>query len=378
MNVGVIGSGSIGPDLAYGFASALGQSGGGRVHLCDIRQDALDAGMARLRGYTSKAIERGKTTQAAADALMATLVPTQKLGDLGDAEYVLEAATEHLPVKRTILADVEGAVRPDCLVGFATSGIPRAQIAAGARHPARCFVNHPFFPAWRSRPVEVVLSGDTALGERMLATLRRLGKVPVVTADVACFAADDVFCNYISEAARIVEEGVATPAQVDAIVDAAVGGGGPFNVMDLTRGNALTVHCQELMRDAPTGTAWFEPPRLLRDKGAAPWHDRKNPGDPAHDPALAHVVTDRILAVLLARAMFVVDSRICDASEFDWMLHEALGFKKGLLDLGHEMGAERVHGLCTAYAAQHPGFVIPPSIAARRLPAFDRRPPAGA
>ena len=48
----------------------------------------------------------------------------------------------------------------------------------------------------------------------MLDVITKLGKVPVLTADVACFAADDIFCNYISEAVRIVEEGIANPAQV--------------------------------------------------------------------------------------------------------------------------------------------------------------------
>ena len=54
MNIGVIGSGAIGPDLAYGFVSALAKAGGGRVYLLDIRQDALDAGMKRINGYVMK------------------------------------------------------------------------------------------------------------------------------------------------------------------------------------------------------------------------------------------------------------------------------------------------------------------------------------
>ena len=117
---------------------------------------------------------------------------------------MLEAATEQLPIKRVILGQLEGVVRPDCLIGFATSGIPRHHIANEARHPERCFVNHPFFPAWRSLPVEIVGSEDEALTAKMFEVMTRLGKVPVRTADVECFAADDIFCNYISEAARIV------------------------------------------------------------------------------------------------------------------------------------------------------------------------------
>ncbi|HXV76140.1 MAG TPA: 3-hydroxyacyl-CoA dehydrogenase/enoyl-CoA hydratase family protein [Candidatus Polarisedimenticolaceae bacterium] len=370
MNIGVIGSGSIGPDLAYGFVSALSRAGGGRVYLHDIRREALDAGLERIRGYVGKGVSRGKISAKAAREIEQTLIPTLELADLAGCDYVLEAATEDLETKRKILARLEQTVRADCLIGFATSGIPRARIAAGAVHPERCFVNHPFFPAWRSLPVEVVLSGDARTGERMLDTLTMLGKIPVVTADVPCFAADDIFCNYCAEAARIVAEGVATPAQVDAIVHQAIGGGGPFNVMDLTQGNLLNVHCLELMQHGPDGSDWFAPPAIFTRQGHKPWIDRKNPGDPTHDAALAERVLDRILAVLLGRTYYVVDHEICNPTELNWLTRTALGFRDGLLDLAASLGADRVREICTSYAASHPGYVVPDSIAERRPLAF--------
>ena len=371
MKVGVIGSGAIGPDLAYGFVSALAKTPDARVYLVDIRQEALDAGVARIRGYVGKGVARGKLSAKAAAGIDNKLIPTLELADLADCDYVLEAATEDLAIKRKILASVEAVVSADCLIGFATSGIPRRQIAADAKHPDRCFVNHPFYPAWRSPPVEVVSGSDAALEKRMLDTLRLLGKVPVATADVECFAADDVFCNYCSEAARIVAEGVATPAQVDKIVNDAVGGGGPFNVLDLTKGNLLTAHCQELMRDAATGSTWFEPPAILRERGDAPWHDRNAPGDANYAEDLKTVVLDRMLAVLLGRTIWVVDNDVCDAERMDWMTRTALGFyPRGLLEVAHDLGAERVHELVTNFAAENPGFPIPSSVANKTLPAL--------
>ncbi|HHN74120.1 MAG TPA: 3-hydroxyacyl-CoA dehydrogenase/enoyl-CoA hydratase family protein [Acidobacteria bacterium] len=372
MKVAVIGSGSIGPDLAYGFVSALAASGDHQVYLHDIRQEALDAGVERIRGYVKKGLSRGKLSPRVAAAIEKALVPTLDIGDLAECDYVLEAATEELGTKQAILDSLEAAVGPECLVGFATSGIPRARIVANARHPERCFVNHPFFPAWRSLPMEVVLSGDATFEQRMLEMLRRLGKVPVVTADVPCFAADDIFCNYCAEAARIVVEGVATPAQVDKIVNDAIGGGGPFLVMDLTRGNLLNVKCLKLMQEGPPGGEWFAPPEIFTTQGNRPWHDRKNPGDPSHDEALARTVLDRILAVLLARTFYVADNEICSRRELNWMTRTALGFAKGLLDLAEDLGPEKVAEICESYAAAHPGFEVPPSIRERSFPAFRR------
>lgn len=370
MIIGVIGSGAIGPDLAYGFLSALAREPGSRVYLVDIKREALEQGVDRIRGYANKGVSRGKLSEKVAAAIEEMLVPTRELSDLSDCEYVLEAASEDLKVKKAILSDLEGVVNENCLIGFATSGIPRAQIAADAKHPNRCFVNHPFYPAWRSLPIEVVLSGDEGLGDKMLATMKKLGKVPIVTADVPCFAADDIFCNYISEAARMVEEGLATPAQIDAIVHGAIGGGGPLNVMDATSGNMLVHKCQVLMQEADTGSAWFAPPPILDKRGSDRWHDRRNLGDPTHDEALATKVLDRILAVLFARTYFVLDNDICEAADLNWMTKMALGFNDGLLDLAAAHGADRVHELCTRYAEGRPGFEVPKSIADKKLAAF--------
>lgn len=371
MIVGVIGSGSIGPDLAYGFLTALGRSGG-TVLLHDIRKEALDAGVARIDGYVKKALARGKLSAKDAEAIRERLVPTLELERLAGCDYVLEAATEHLETKRAILRSLERVVAPGCLIGFATSGLPRARIAEGASHPERCFVNHPFFPAWRALPMEVVLSGDEALGRRMLAVLRELGKVPIVTADVPCFAADDIFVNYCAEAARILEEGLATPAQIDQVVDEAVGGGGPFLVMDLTRGNPLNVHCLELMRGAPTGSGWFTSPANMVAQGVTPWHEAGKPTRAPCAPEVARRIRDRILAVLLGRTYFVADQGICEPSDLDWLTRNALGFSTGLLDLAERLGAGEVRRVCTEYAAQHPGFEVPRSVLDRALARFAR------
>ncbi|MCP4293508.1 MAG: hypothetical protein GY780_16905, partial [bacterium] len=372
MIVGVIGSGSIGPDLAYGFVSALANEPGSRVLLHDIKQEALDAGLARIQGYVKKGIDRGKLSPKAAAAISEKISTTISLNDLADCDYVLEAATEDLAIKKIILGNLEKVVRPNCLIGFATSGLPRSVIAADVQYPERCFVNHPFFPAWRAMPIEVVLSENKEYSDQMLAVLKKLGKVPVITADVPCFAADDIFCNYCSEATRIHTEGIASVWQIDKIVNDAVGGGGPFNVMDLTKGNLLNVKCQKLMEEAETGSAWFAPPEAFTTQANTPWLDHKNPGDPAYSPELGKEVLDRMLAVLLGRTLFVADNNICDPADLNWLTSNALGFSKGLLDLAAELGPDKVHEICTNYAKDNPGFEVPTSIGDRVTLDFKR------
>jgi enoyl-CoA hydratase / 3-hydroxyacyl-CoA dehydrogenase len=370
MIVGVIGSGSIGPDLAYGFLSSLAAGEGGKVYLLDIKKEALDAGVARIEGYIGKALSRGRMSQKAAEATRAALIPTMDIKDLAGCDYVLEAATEDLKIKKIILKNLEQIVRANCLIGFATSAIPRAWIATEAVHPERCFVNHPFYPAWRALPIEVVSSGDAALTQKMLDVMQKLGKVPITTSDVVAFAADDVFSNYIVEAVRIVEEGIATAPQVDQIVNSAIGGGGPLNVMDLTNGNVLVVHIQELMQEAYGD--WFAPPALLVKKGTDRWRNAKGPEDLTYTEAQQKQVMDRILAVLLGRAYAVAENGVCDPSELNWLLKFSLGFNDGTLDLGKKIGADKVAELCLNFHKQFPGFPVPKCVAEKKLPVYYR------
>lgn len=370
MIVGVIGSGSIGPDLAYGFLSALAAGEGGKVYLLDIKKEALDAGVGRIEGYMKKAASRGKMSPKLVEAIRAALVPTMDMKDLAPCDYVLEAASEDLKIKKVILKNLEAVVRPDCLIGFATSAIPRAWIAADAAHPERCFINHPFYPAWRALPIEVVSSGDALLSRKMLDVLKTLGKVPIATTDVVAFAADDVFSNYISEAVRIVEEGIATPAQVDQIVNDAIGGGGPLNVMDLTNGNLLVAHIQELMQGEYGN--WFAPPALLKKQGLNRWRNPQGGEDPKYTEALAKRVMDRILAVLIGRAYAVAENGVCEPTDLNWLLRMSLGFNDGTLDLAKKLGAEKVAELCAAYKKANPDFPVPQCIASKKLMDYRR------
>jgi enoyl-CoA hydratase/carnithine racemase len=137
--------------------------------------------------------------------------------------------------------------------------------------------------------------------------------------------------------------------------------------MDATRGNLLTAHCQELMEHAPTGSPWFKAPAILTTQGNTPWFARGAAVDGRYDAALARTVLDRILAVLFGRTYAVLDAGTCAATELDWLTRMALGFRKGLLALAEEYGAARVHELVTSFAKQHPGFPVPPTIAAGAL-----------
>jgi len=138
MIVGVIGSGSIGPDLAYGFVSALARVEGARVY-ADGHQEGRPGcpAWSASRGTWPRPSPKGKLDPKSAKAIETALVPTLELKDLGPVRVRLGSGLRG-PARssRRFLRNLEGVVGKECLIGFATSGIPRARIAPRRSTPS--------------------------------------------------------------------------------------------------------------------------------------------------------------------------------------------------------------------------------------------------
>ena len=122
----MIGAGTIGPDIAYYLKAALP---GLELTLLDIRQPAIDAALARLREYTDKAVARGKMSRdggAGHAGGPAPAAPTTTR--CAGCDWVIEAATEDLALKRRIFADVEARVADDAIITSNTSSLPAQRI----------------------------------------------------------------------------------------------------------------------------------------------------------------------------------------------------------------------------------------------------------
>ena len=236
-HVAIIGAGSIGPDIGYYLKSALP---GLALTLVDIAQPALDAALARFAEYARKAVARGKMNAEQAAAVTCDLRGSTDYAALADCDWVIEAATENLALKRRIFAEVEARVAADTIITSNTSSLPAARIFAEMRHQERATVTHFFAPAWRNPVVEVIDWPGADAG--LVAHLRRIfcatGKVPLVTADAPCFMLDRIFDNWCNEAALLLDR--ATAAEIDSVAAEFVHAG-PFFVLNLARGNPIIV-----------------------------------------------------------------------------------------------------------------------------------------
>ena len=151
-SVAIIGAGTIGPDLAYYLKSAIP---GLELVLIDIAQGALDRATQRIEGYVDKGLKRGKLTAQQAAGVRENLSTSLDYSAMADCDWVLEAATENLELKRNIFSEVESIVGREALITSNTSSLPAARLFSHLQHPERATVTHFFAPAFRNPIVEV-------------------------------------------------------------------------------------------------------------------------------------------------------------------------------------------------------------------------------
>ncbi len=350
-HVGVIGAGSIGPDIGYYLKSALP---GLSLTLVDIAQPALDAALARLRGYADKAVARGKMKPDQAAAVLDNLRGTTDYDALAGCDWVIEAATENLALKRRIFADVEARVAPEAMITSNTSSLPAARIFAEMRHPERATVTHFFAPAWRNPAVEVI--DWSGASRELIAHLRRLfcetGKLPLVTADVACFMLDRIFDNWCNEAAWLLDR--ASAAEIDGVAGEFVHAG-PFFVLNLARGNPIIIETNTLQADEEG--EHYRPAAIFRS--VERWLTVA-PGQKVEvAPDQAAAIRDRLLGVLLSQSVDILDRDIGAAADLDIGCRVALGFKRGPLELLRDLGEAEAARILERFTGERPGMPRP-------------------
>lgn len=350
-SIAVIGAGTIGPDIGYYLKSDLPDL---KLVLIDINEKALAKALERMAGYTKKGVAMGKISEAVAVKINENIVTSSDYGALADCDWVLEAATENLALKKEIFSRVEALIRPDALITSNTSSLPAARLFSHLEHPERATVTHFFAPAFKNPAVEVIEWDKSA--PAVIDYLRwffyATGKVPLVTADAVCFMLDRIFDNWCNEAALLLE--VATAAEIDTVATEFVHAG-PFFVLNLANGNPIIVETNTLQMQ--------EEGEHYRPAGIFTSVDKWVTVPPGKSvsvpPEKARIIRDRLLGILFSQTVDILDRRIGDASDHDLGCCVALGFKKGPIELMREMGEAEVTRILTEFAKHKPGMPMP-------------------
>ena len=209
------------------------------VVLKEVNQQALDAGVGRVRANLASRVKKRKMTQEKADALMARLKPTLDYADFSTADMVIEAAVENVAIKQAIFADLAKACKPDAVLSTNTSTIDIDVVGAklDPQAASRVVGNHFFSPA-HIMPLLEVVRGPRSSPQAVLDTLHfglAIKKTPVVVRSCTGFAVNRVFFPYTQAAMLAVDCG-ADPWMIDAAAGPGPGFGmpmGPFRLSDL-------------------------------------------------------------------------------------------------------------------------------------------------
>ncbi|MFC7531620.1 3-hydroxyacyl-CoA dehydrogenase family protein [Actinoplanes sp. GCM10030250] len=193
------------------------------------------------------------------------------------ADTVIEAVTEDAAVKAKVLAEVSTLVAADAVLVTNTSSIPVDELAGVVERPAALIGTHFMNPAYLIRTVEVIRGPRT--GEPALAAVRALlaglGREAVVVRDAPGFVTSRVLHPMINTAARVVQDGTATPDDVDTLMHGCLGHPtGPLRTADLIGLDNLVDSLRVLHER--TGDESCRPCDLLLDKVAAGQHGRKS------------------------------------------------------------------------------------------------------
>ncbi len=269
--IGVVGAGQMGNGIAHVAALA-----GYTVVLSDVSAAALAKARTTIEGNLGRQVKKGALEDAAASAALARITFSDSLAPHGQAQLVVEAATENPALKTRIFSDLCAVVSPDALLASNTSSISITMLASHTDRPERFMGMHFMNPVPVMKLVELIrgLATTDATFEAVQAVAQRMGKTTIVGRDMPGFIVNRVLMPYINEAVQALYEGIGSVEDIDTGMKLGTNVPmGPLTLADFI-GLDTCLAIMEVLHQG-LGDSKYRPSPLLRKYVEAGWLGRK-------------------------------------------------------------------------------------------------------
>ncbi|MEM2142263.1 MAG: 3-hydroxyacyl-CoA dehydrogenase [Candidatus Thorarchaeota archaeon] len=365
--IAVVGSGLMGSGIAY-----VSAWNGFEVVMNDVNQQALDAGMERIRNDVMGGIDKGKISLQDAERLMGRLSATVSLEEaVKNADLVVEAVFENMDVKKKIFREVDEKAPSHAILATNTSSLSIDELASVTKRPDKFIGMHYFSPVAAMKLLEVVI-GEKTSSETIDTAIRvgeKQGKICVKAKNSPGFIVNRILMPVLREAILLYENGVATKEEIDLAMTAkAKFPAGPFTLGDFVgldiAFNAMTTLYRAL------GDC-FKPPATLENlvkNGALGMKTKKGfyeyGGKAAAAPPPKGVdqqwLVDRISLPVIREAMILVDTGIATKEDIDKAMKLGANFPLGPFEMAEKYGMDRIRSELEKLQAEHgPCYSIP-------------------
>jgi 3-hydroxybutyryl-CoA dehydrogenase len=267
----VVGAGTMGNGIAQTAAVS-----GFQVTMMDVDASQLDKARETIQKSVEKLFQKEKISAEAKTQAQA-IQTTTTLDGIEGAELVIEAATENMEMKKKIFLDLDQKAPPGAILASNTSSISLTQLAAVTKRPDKVIGMHFMNPVPLMKLVEVIRGLDTSdeTTRAVMDAARKMGKVPVESADSPGFISNRILCPMLNEAVFALQEGVGTAEAIDEVMKLGMNHPlGPLALADLI-GLDVVLSVMEVLQ-ADLGEDKYRPAYLLRKMVAAGHLGRKS------------------------------------------------------------------------------------------------------
>jgi len=350
MNVGIIGSGTMGSGIAQ-----IAATNNLAVKIYDTNQAALDKSAEKLEKILNRLIEKERIDAATKTAIISNINYVNNLEDLKDSNLVIEAIIENLEIKKQVFTKLESIVDSDCIIASNTSSLSITSLASSLQKPERFIGIHFFNPAPLMKLVEIIPAIQTSEGcyTQTKSIIDGWGKLTVKAKDTPGFIVNKVARPFYSEALRIAEEGIAEYATIDWAMKT-IGGFrmGPFELMDYI-GNDVNYTVTETVfksfyydpryKPAFTQKRLSEAGYLGRKSGRGYYNYGENSENTLanEDQKLGNQIMHRIVCMLINEAADTLHFGIANMEDIETAMTKGVNYPKGLFAWADEMGIDK-------------------------------------